>query len=381
MKMSRVMARKAAGLQARWGHMDTFKASEMVVSKSERPAELPPLETLEFGKVFSAHMFQVDWTKENGWEAPRIVPYGDLSLSPAASSLHYALQCFEGLKAYRRKDDSVYLFRPDMNAKRMNRSTERLELPTFDIKEFEKCLKQLVELDKEWIPQEKGYSLYIRPTVISTDVCLGVAPPKAAQLFIITCPVGPYYKSGFKPVSLYADSVNVRAWQGGTGSYKIGGNYAPTIKPQVDAAKDGYSQILWLGPNETVTEVGAMNLMFVFKKADGTKELVTSPLDGTVLPGVTRDSILKLVSGIEGYSVCERELRMPDILEKHRNNELLECFGTGTAAIVSPVDAINYKGDNMNIPVPSDSLAMKVMNTIQDIQYGDVPHEWSVRVC
>eukprot|EP01059_Diplonema_ambulator_P031848 TRINITY_DN598_c0_g2_i1.p1 TRINITY_DN598_c0_g2~~TRINITY_DN598_c0_g2_i1.p1 ORF type:complete len:380 (+),score=119.36 TRINITY_DN598_c0_g2_i1:70-1209(+) len=379
MNFSRV-ARRAL-VQARWGHMDTFRAEELTVTPSGKPVNLPPLETLEFGKTFSSHMLQVDWTADGGWGAPRIVPYANLSLSPAASSLHYALQCFEGLKAYRRKDGSVYLFRPDMNSKRMNRSTERLALPTFDNAEFEKVLKELVKLDKEWIPQEKGYSLYIRPTVISTDVCLGVAPPKAAQLFIITCPVGPYYKSGFKPVKLLADAENVRAWQGGTGSYKVGGNYAPTILPQVKAAKSGYSQILWLGPNETITEVGAMNLMFVFKKADGSKELVTSPLDGTVLPGVTRDSILNLAKGFEGYTVSERVITMPEIIEKLNSQSLVESFGTGTAAIVSPVSAISYKGTEYAIPVPENSLAMRVMNTIQDIQYGDIPHEWSVRVC
>ena len=347
------------------------------------PVNLPPLETLQFGKVFSNHMLKIDWTAENGWEAPRIEPYADLKLSPAASSLHYSLQCFEGMKAYRRESGEVRLFRPDMNSKRMNRSTERLALPTFDNEEFVKVLKELVKVDQEWIPQQKGYSMYIRPTVISTDVCLGVAPAAAAQLFIITCPVGPYYKDGFKPVSLLADSANVRAWNGGTGDYKVGGNYGPTIAPQMAAAKKGYQQILWLGPENTVTEVGAMNMFFLFVNDDGQKELITAPLEGTVLPGVTRDSVLQLAGQIEGLKVTERQFTMDEVAERSRKGQVLESFGTGTAAIVSPVDCIHWEGTDYKIPVPENSLATQLMNTIQDIQYGDVEYKkdnWSIVV-
>eukprot|EP01063_Lacrimia_lanifica_P021967 TRINITY_DN29678_c0_g1_i1.p2 TRINITY_DN29678_c0_g1~~TRINITY_DN29678_c0_g1_i1.p2 ORF type:complete len:379 (+),score=180.27 TRINITY_DN29678_c0_g1_i1:52-1188(+) len=373
----RILAR-----QARWGHSDTFRASELTVQKSDKPVDLPPLEDLAFGKTFSNHMLQVDWTREGGWEAPRIVPYGDLTLSPAASSLHYALQCFEGQKAYRKKSGEVLMFRPDMNAKRLNRSTERLALPTFDNGEFIEVVKKLVEVDKEWIPQEKGYSLYVRPTVISTDVCLGVAPAAAAQLFVITCPVGPYYKEGFKPVSLYADNENVRAWKGGSGDFKLGANYGPTISPAMGVAKKGYSQILWLGPNNTITEVGAMNMFFLFQK-DGQKELVTCPLDGTVLPGVTRDSVLKLAAR-EGVTVSEREYTMDEVVGRLAKGEVCEAFGTGTAAIISMVDKIHFAGQDYDIPVPEDSLSVKMLNTIQDIQYGDVasPFDgWSVKVC
>ena len=327
-------------------------------------------------------MLDIDWSREDGWEKPRITPYGDLSMSPAASSLHYGLQCFEGMKAYKNDQGHVYLFRPDMNAKRLNRSSTRLALPSFDNDEFVKCLSELLKVDNDWIPQKRGFSLYIRPTVISTDVCLGVAPAANAKLFIITCPVGPYYSEGFKPVSLFADSSNVRAWLGGTGSYKVGGNYAPTIQPQLDAAAKGYSQILWLGPNNTVTEVGAMNMFFFMKGDDGSRELVTSPLDGTVLPGITRDSVIALCQR-RGEKVTERVITMDEIAQKAKEGKVIEAFGTGTAAIVSPVNKINFEGTDYDIPVPaeSDSLAMSLMNEVLSIQYGELEYPgWSHRV-
>ena len=328
-------------------------------------------------------MLEVDWTAEGGWGAPQISKYKDLSLSPAASSLHYSLQCFEGMKAYRSETGEVRLFRPDMNAARLLRSSTRLALPAFDQDELIAVLKKLVEVDKDWIPQQKGYSLYIRPTVISTDVCLGVAPPAAAKLFVITCPVGPYYKDGFKPVSLIADSSNVRAWKGGTGDYKVGGNYGPTIAPQVEAAKKGYQQILWLGENNIVTEVGAMNIFFLFEE-NGQKELVTCPLDGTVLPGVTRNSILQLAREMPDLKVSERLFTMDEVAEKSKNGQIIESFGSGTAAIVSPVNRIGWNDVDYEIPVPEESMAMSLMQKILSIQSGELEYhdpKWSVKVC
>ncbi|KAJ9469669.1 hypothetical protein DIPPA_00128, partial [Diplonema papillatum] len=341
---------------------------------------LPPLETLKFGEKFSKHMLKANWTRKDGWQRPEIVPYGNLSLSPAASSLHYALQCFEGMKAYKTADGEVRLFRPDMNAARMNRSTARLDLPTFDGKEFVECLKELIRVDSDWVPQKHGYSLYIRPTVISTDVCLGVAPAASAMLFMIMSPVGPYWKEGFKPVKLFADNVNVRAWKGGTGAYKLGANYGPTIHPAVDAASHGYQQILWLGPGDSITEVGAMNLFVVFKGDDGTPELVTAPLEsGLVLPGVTRDSILALAKET-GLKTSVREYTMPELVERLAKGQVLEAFGAGTAAIVCPVDGINYAGKDHSIPCPENSVANSMMEKLQAIQYGEVQHPWSVAV-
>lgn len=355
----------------------------MTYNLSKAPAQLPPLETLQFGKLFTSHILKADWTRSGGWEAPRIEPYADLQLSPAASSLHYALQCFEGMKAYRRKDGEVFLFRPDMNAKRMQKSSVRLEMPGFGEEEFVECIKRLVSTDRDWIPQEKGYSLYIRPTMISTDRCLGVASPDNVMFYTILSPVGPYYKEGFKPVKLLADNQNVRAWRGGSGNYKVGANYGPTIFPQKLAAQKGYSQVLWLGEGDIVTEVGAMNIMFYWTNKSGEREVVTCPLDeGTVLPGVTRDSCLTLLREWGEVKVSERVITIHDVVEAVKEGRMHEAFGTGTAAIVSLVEEISYGGAAYKIPVPDkkDGLALRLLDKIQQIQMAEIEHPWSVHV-
>eukprot|EP01062_Namystynia_karyoxenos_P056182 TRINITY_DN47148_c0_g1_i1.p1 TRINITY_DN47148_c0_g1~~TRINITY_DN47148_c0_g1_i1.p1 ORF type:complete len:392 (+),score=132.53 TRINITY_DN47148_c0_g1_i1:88-1263(+) len=386
-RSGRAAAGAASGLrwalvaQRRFGHPDTFRAAEMQKNLSSAKAALPPLEKLVFGERFSTHMLKCDWDRQDGWGAPRIEPYADLSLSPAASSLHYALQCFEGMKAYRRKDGEVYIFRPDMNAKRMLRSSTRLEMPGFDIDEFVKAVKELVWVDRDWIPQERGYSLYIRPTMISTDRCLGVAPPRSAMFYVILSPVGPYYREGFKPVKLLADSMNVRAWQGGVGDYKVGANYGPTIHPQVVAGKSGFAQVLWLGPGETVTEVGSMNMMFYWTNTAGEKEVITAPLDGTVLPGVTRDSVLTLLREWGECKVTERAATIHEVIQAIQDGRMHEAFGTGTAAVISLVDGISYKDQLYSIPVPGkDGLSIRLLDRIQSIQMGEVEHPWSIRV-
>jgi len=271
------------------------KALEITLADPSKLKQKLPNEELLFGKTFTDHLLEIDWDSENGWSAPQIIPFDDLKIHPAASSLHYGLQCFEGMKAYVDDNSDVRLFRPDKNMERMNTSCERLFLPNFDGEELTECIKELIKVDRSWIPEGEGYSLYIRPTAISTHPYLGVTKPENAKVFVILSPVGPYYPSGFAPVKLFADNRNVRAWPGGIGYAKAGGNYAPTIGPQTEAAEKGYSQVLWLfGEDDQVTEVGTMNMFTFWINEEGEKELVTAPLDGTILPGVTRDSILQL---------------------------------------------------------------------------------------
>lgn len=239
-------------------------------------------------------------------------------------------------------------------------------------------------MEADLIPPERGYSLYIRPTAISTSASLGVHVPRTSKLFVITSPVGPYYRSGFKPVSLYADGTNVRAWTGGTGAYKLGANYAGTIWPALQAEKKGYSQVLWL-VNDQVSEVGTMNLFFFWKNANGERELITPPLgDGTILPGVTRATVLDLARQWGEFKVTEANFTMSQVSEALKQGRILEAFGAGTAAIISPIERINYQGSDLSIPcgpqagVGAGPLAQRLLDTIQGIQYGDIESPWSV---
>ena len=260
------------------------------------------------------------------------------------------LACFEGMKAYKAiPDDSLRLFRPELNMKRLSGSMERLHMPGFDFDHSEliECIKELVRLDEKWIPSGEGYSLYLRPTCIATHPFLGLAAPEQLLLYVITSPVGPYYKCGFDPVRLTADSHYVRAWPGGTGNCKIAGNYAPTMKAQALANEAGYSQVVWLfGDDDTITEVGAMNIFFfLVNKETQRKELVTPPLTrGDILPGVTRQSILELTRSWDEFDVSERFPTMMEIREAAEEGRLIESFGAGTAAVVSPISCIQYKG-------------------------------------
>src|SRR6201996_6476685 len=240
-------------------------------------------------------MLSIEWTASQGWLAPRITPYQNLSLDPATCVFHYAFECFEGMKAYKcDKDNSLRLFRPDKNMQRMNKSAARIALPTFDGDQLVELIGKLCRMDERFISSEKGYSLYLRPTMIGTQRTLGVGPPGSALLYVIASPVGPYYPTGFKAISLEATDYAVRAWPGGVGDKKLGANSAPCIVPQMQAASRGFHQNLWLfGEDERLTEVGTMNLFVVLRDAHGNKELITPPLDGTILPGVTRSSVLE----------------------------------------------------------------------------------------
>jgi len=293
------------------------------------------------------------------------------------------------MKAYRdlQNPDQIRLFRPDRNMKRLASSMERLHMPgsDFNADELIQCLATLVSVDEKWVPYGEGYSLYIRPTVIATHKFLGLAPPDSLLLYIITSPVGPYYKSGFEPIRLVASNQDyVRAWPGGTGNAKVGGNYAPTMKPQFLAAKQGYSQVLWLfGDDDEITEVGAMNVFFfLFNKETNRPELVTAPLTrGDILPGVTRDSILQLAKSWGDFDVSERYPTMGEIELAAQEGRLIEAFGAGTAAVVTPISAIQYQGRDIDVPATGD-LTKRIWDEITGIQYGKIkgPEGWSVPI-
>lgn len=334
-------------------------------------------------------MLSIEWTASAGWLPPRITPYQNLSLDPATCVFHYAFECFEGMKAYKCADGSLRLFRPDKNMARINKSAERIALPTFTGENLISLIGTMCKMDSRFIPSEKGYSLYLRPTMIGTQRTLGVGPPGSALLYVIASPVGPYYPTGFKAISLEATDYAVRAWPGGVGDKKLGANYAPCIVPQLKAAKKGLHQNLWLfGEEEYITEVGTMNLFVVVKsKETGKPELLTAPLDGTILEGVTRDSVLTLARERLvplGYDVHERYVRMEEIGEAESEGRLLEVFGAGTAAIVAPVRKISWKGRMLDCGLREDEeageVAMKMKGWIEGIQYGDEEHAWSVKI-
>ncbi|EMD41684.1 hypothetical protein CERSUDRAFT_79323 [Gelatoporia subvermispora B] len=369
--------------------------SRLVIERTQNPKKPPPPSGLVFGHTFTDHMLTIPWNASSGWGAPKIQPYGPLSLEPSATVFHYAQALFEGLKAYRDQNGKVTLFRPDMNMKRMNSSAKRIALPTFNGDHVIELIQELIRLDKHWIPAQPGYSLYIRPTLIGSQPALGIAPPNEALLFVICSPVGPYYPQGFKPVALYGTTEYTRASAGGIGAYKLGANYAPGVVAQKEAAKLGYVQNLWLhGPQHHITEVGTMNAFAVFKRSDGATELVTPPLDGIILPGVTRDSVLALArdhaSGKakvpelpENLVVSERSMTMKEVKDAAANGSLLEFFGTGTAAVISPVDRIGYLGEDVHIPTGPDGMgpvSRPIWKQLVGIQMGSVAHPWSVVV-
>lgn len=333
-------------------------------------------------------MLTVEWDKDNGWAAPKISPYQNLSLDPASCVFHYAFECFEGMKAYKDKSGQVRLFRPDKNMERLNKSATRIALPSFSAPAVIDLVSQFAQLESRFIPDQKGYSLYLRPTLIGTQKTLGVGAPGSALLFVIASPVGPYYPTGFKAITLEATDYAVRAWPGGVGDKKLGANYAPCIVPQREAMSRGFQQNLWLfGEEGYVTEVGTMNMFVAMvNKETGKKQLVTAPLDGTILEGVTRDSVLGLARERlipEGWEVVERKYTMQELYDASHEGRLIEAFGSGTAAIVSPVRSINWKGQTVQCGLheheESGEIASKMKNWIEEIQYGDIEHEWSYK--
>ena len=342
----------------------------------------PPVSDLAFGKIFTDHMLSIDWDDRQGWHDPKIEAFKPFSMHPGAKVLHYAQELFEGMKAYRGVDGKIRLFRPMHNMARMNLTASRSCLPAFNGLEVLNCIRELVLLDSEWVPHDSSSSLYIRPTMIGTEPTLGVAPSNEAKLFVILCPVGPYYSTGFKPVNLLCDPSYVRAWPGGCGFTKMGSNYAPTLWTQKIAESKGCHQCLWLfGKDHEITEVGAMNLFIFLKNKNGENELITSPISsGIILPGVTRRSILEMCSEWDGIKVSERKITMGEVMEALEDGRLIEMFGSGTAAVVSPVGGLHYNGSMHKLPTPEQGLASRIMISMSDIYYGRVSHPWAIDV-
>jgi len=328
---------------------------------------------LGFGDVFSDHMLTMDY-KNGKWGAPKIKPFGHVRILPSLTTLHYAQAVFEGLKAFIAKDGSIHIFRPDKHIERYNRSCRRLCIPEIDKKTFMDGMVQLIEMEKQWIPTQKGYSLYIRPFVFATDNNLGVHVSQTYKFFIILSPVGAYYKEGMNPVKLITAIEHTRAAEGGTGFAKTPGNYAASLYAAHEAQKQGYTQVLWLDGMQKhyIEEVGTMNVFFYIGD-----ELITPHLGGTILAGVTRDSVIHLAKDW-GMKVIERKLSMDEVIDAWEKGKLKEAFGTGTAAVISPIGSITHKEKTILINKgQTGSLSQKLYDTITGIQYGEKPDKFS----
>jgi len=334
---------------------------------------------LGFGKIFTDHFFTMQYHADRGWYNAMIEPYRLISLEPTAMCLHYGQEIFEGLKAYRGKDNQIFLFRPYENIKRMNASAERLCMPKVDPELFMTSLKKLVLMEKDWIPRTRGASLYIRPTMIATEAALGVHNANEYLFFIVVGPVGVYYPQGFSPTSMYVTDDYVRAVRGGIGNIKAAGNYAASLLASKAAMEKGFTQVLWLDAIERkyIEEVGTSNVFFLIGD-----ELITPPLGGSILPGVTRNSIIQIARSWN-ISVSERPVSMDEILDTSSNGTLKEAFASGTAAIVSPIGKISYRERAIIINEgKTGNLTEKLYNEILQIQYGekDDPFGWRMPV-
>jgi len=352
---------------------------DITITRTTQPKPKPADGDLSFGTLFTDHMFQMDYAPDQGWHNPRIEPYGPITMDPATMVLHYGQGVFEGLKAFRTADDEIRMFRPQDNLKRLNRSARALCIPELDEELALTALKQLVDLDRDWVPRTHGTSLYIRPTIIAMDPFLGVRASHTYRYYVILGPVGAYYAEGFNPVKIWVSKEHVRAVRGGLGESKTMANYAASLYAGEAAHRHGYTQVLWLDGVEQryVEEVGSMNICFVI---DG--ELATPELNGSILPGITRDSVLAL-GRKWGLTVSERKITIDEVFAAHAKGTLEEVFGTGTAAVVSPVGELKY--DDQVITIGDGKvgpLAQKFFDSIMDIQYGrsDDAEGWIVPV-
>lgn len=344
---------------------------EIKITKTTAPKQKPQDESkLGFGRVMTDHMFLMNYNAGQGWHDARIVPYGPLELDPSSMVLHYAQEVFEGLKAYRWADGSIHLFRPEENARRMQRSNERMCIPAIAEEDFVQAVKTLVKLDQDWVPHQEGTSLYIRPFVFATDAHLGVHASQSYLFCIILSPSGSYYPNGIDPVDIYVESHDVRAVRGGTGYTKCGGNYAASVRAGAEAEKAGYAQVLWLDGVERkyIEEVGAMNVMF---KVDG--KVITPALTGSILPGITRMSCLELLRSWN-IPVEERLITAQELFDAADSGKLEEAWGTGTAAVISPIGKMRWEARNA---VVNDGkigeISQKLYDTLTGIQWGKVP--------
>jgi branched-chain amino acid aminotransferase len=353
---------------------------DIKIEMTNQPKRLPDKDNpLVFGTIFTDHMFIMDYTEGKGWHDARIIPYQPISLDPAAMVFHYGQEMFEGLKAYKSKDGRILLFRPDMNAKRTNRTCRTLCMPEIPEEDFVQSIRELVAIDKKWIPTKEGTSLYIRPFIIATTPFLGVKPSLEYKFMIILSPVGPYYPEGLNPVKIWIEDEYVRAVKGGIGEAKAGGNYVASLRGQVKAHEEGYSQVLWLDGvhRKYIEEVGAMNIFF---KINGV--VITPKLSGSILPGITRDSVITLCRDW-GYKVEERLISIDEIYEAQQNGQLEEVFGTGTAAVISPVGHLRWKDQDMQVMDGGiGKLSQKLYDSLTGIQLGAAPdiYNWTVEV-
>lgn len=353
---------------------------EISVELTKHPKQKPTDESkLGFGTIFSDHMFVMNYDEGEGWHNPRIVPYGNFEISPAAMCLHYGQSVFEGMKAYRAVDGRILLFRPDKNMARLNSSCERLCIPLIDEKFAEKAIEKLVSVDKDWVPHADGASLYLRPFIIGVDPHIGVHPAKHLIFFVICSPSGAYYPEGLNPVKIYVEKSYVRAVRGGTGFAKTAANYAVSLKAQDEAEKQEYTQVLWLDGVERkyIEEVGTMNVFFVIGD-----EIVTPALQGSILPGITRMSTLELLKSW-GLKVSERKLSIQEVADAAKQGKLKEAFGTGTAAVISPIGHLKWGDDIMVINDGKiGELSQRLYDTMTGIQWGKMEDKfgWTVEV-
>lgn len=350
------------------------------IEKTTNPKPLPAADDpLRFGTIFTDHMFVMEYEEGKGWYDPKIVPYAPIALEPSAMIFHYGQEMFEGLKAYPTPDGKIQLFRPDKNIERANNSNRRLCIPEIDPDDFMQALIEVVKIDKRWIPDRPGTALYIRPFVIATDAALGVRPSNTYKFIIILSPVGPYYPEGLNPVKIWIEDEYVRAVRGGIGEAKTAGNYAASLYSQVKAHDEGYSQVLWLDGVERkyIEEVGAMNIFF---KINGT--VVTPMLNGSILPGVTRNSCIELLK-LWGIPVEERRISVDELVAAAKDGSLEEVWGSGTAAVISPVGHLRHEQDVMQIQDGGiGPVSQRLYDTITGIQLGKIegPEGWVVEV-
>lgn len=353
---------------------------EIKVELTKQPKAKPTDETkLGFGSIFTDHMFVMNYDEGQGWHDARIVPYGPIELDPSAMCLHYGQTVFEGMKAYRAKDGRVLLFRPEKNMARLNVSNERLCIPKIDEAFALKCIEKLVSIEKDWIPTAEGTSLYIRPFIFATDAHVGVHPGKHLMFMVICSPVGAYYPEGLNPVKIYVESKYVRAVRGGMGYAKTGGNYAASLKAQDEAEEQKYTQVFWLDGVERkyVEEVGTMNVFFVIGD-----EVVTPALQGSILPGVTRMSAIEILKSW-GLNVSERPIEIQEIYDAYQNGQLKEAFGTGTAAVISPIGQLKWDDHVMEINNGKiGEISQRLYDTLTGIQWGNIEDtmHWTVEV-
>lgn len=340
--------------------------SSIPVRLSDRRKTIPESSTLGFGQFFSDHWFRSSYVESKGWSDSKVEPYGKIELDPAASVLHYGQALFEGMKAFRRVDGTIAVFRPEFNYERLKEGAARLCLaaPPRDL--FMSGLRELLKADQSWVPNEEQCSLYIRPTLIGTESFLGVRPSKEVLFYILLSPVGAYYSGGFKPLKIWVEEEALRAAPGGLGATKAGANYAASLQAALEARKKGYSQVLWLDlAKQGIEEVGTMNVFFVLKN-----EVVTPALNGSILAGGTRDSVLQLLRA-RGHSVSERRITMDELVTHYKNGELLEAFGTGTAAVISPIGELGYRQQSMIINKNEmGPVSAELLKTISGIQRG-----------